>query len=805
MTYDARRSPDQMLDILAGQGTGELRHVRRRPAREAVTAPWPDSVPALVRSTFEGTGIHELWSHQSEAIARVMAGEHVVVATGTASGKSLAYQVPMLSAATGALDPATPSMFASLRGATSLYLSPTKALAADQRTRLEALAVPGARLATLDGDTPPDERRWIRDHANVILTNPDLLHHSMLPAHERWSMFWRSLRLVVIDECHIYRGVFGAHTAGVLRRLRRIAARYGAEPTFVLASATAADPARHARALTGLDVTAVTDDGSPRPALTFGLWEPGPPPGARAEHEVSAALDGARGSDDPADSSADVTDDLGRRSAVAETGDLFGALVGSGVQTLAFARSRVGVEVVADMARQRLWNEGLDESLVAAYRGGYLPEERRALERGLRTGTLRGIAATSALELGIDVSGLDAVLLAGWPGTVASLHQQAGRAGRSGRDALALFVAADDPLDTYLVHHPDVFFGRPVEATVMDPTNPYVLAPQLACAAAELPLTEDDEALFGPGMWPLVDSLVERAVLRRRPTGWYWARDDRPGDHVSLRGEGGDDVRIVESRTGRVLGTVDGERAHSSVFKGAVYVHQGVSYVSTELDLEDGSAHVVRGNPGWSTAARSVSAFDIIGSSASRAWGAATLHYGDIRVTTRVTSFLRRLPSGEVIGEHPLDLPERTLVTKGVWWTLPEDELADAGITPDVAPGALHAAEHCSIGLISLVAQGDRWDIGGVSTALHPDTDMPTVVVYDALPGGSGFAERAYARATEWLTATKEAIETCACESGCPACIQSPKCGNGNSPLDKHGAIALLDLLLRDAYDDPSN
>ena len=306
-------------------------------------------------------------------------------------------------------------------------------------------------------------------------------------------------------------------------------------------------------------------------------------------------------------------------------------------------------------------------------------------------------------------------------------------------------------------------------------------------------------------MWPLVDSLVERTVLRRRPTGWYWARDDRPGDHVSLRGEGGDDVRIVESRTGRVLGTVDGERAHSSVFKGAVYVHQGVSYVSTELDLEDGSAHVVRGNPGWSTAARSVSAFDIIGSSASRAWGAATLHYGDIRVTTRVTSFLRRLPSGEVIGEHPLDLPERTLVTKGVWWTLPEDELADAGITPDVAPGALHAAEHCSIGLISLVAQGDRWDIGGVSTALHPDTDMPTVVVYDALPGGSGFAERAYARATEWLTATKEAIETCACESGCPACIQSPKCGNGNSPLDKHGAIALLDLLLRDAYDDPAN
>lgn len=805
MTDESRPTPRQLLASLAGCASGQVQHVRERPTRAARTAAWPDGVAPVVRSAFEGTGVVELWQHQADAITAVLAGRHVIVATGTASGKSLAYQAPVLSAAADSDEflrrRGRVSPLAAMRGATSLYLSPTKALAADQRARLESLAVPGARIATLDGDTPPDERRWIRDHANVVLTNPDLLHHSMLPAHERWSMFWRSLAIVVIDECHVYRGVFGAHTASVLRRLRRIAARYGADPTFVLASATSGAPAEHARALTGLDVEAVVDDASPSPALTFALWEPGAPsrPGS------CEPVDREPG-DDPSPEPPDAEPLAdGRRSAVAESADLFAALVGQGVQTLTFARSRVGVEVVADMARSRLGNAGLDPEWVAAYRGGYLPEERRDLERGLRSGRLRGIAATSALELGIDVSGLDAVLLAGWPGTVASLHQQAGRAGRSGRDALAVFVAADDPLDTYLVHHPEVFFDRPVEATVMDPSNPYVLAPHLACAAAELPLTPADEALFGAPMWPLVDSLVERRVLRRRPAGWFWARDDRPGDHVSLRGGTAADVRIVESRTGRVLGTVDGERAHSSVHRGAVYVHQGRSFVVTELDLDDGSAHVTPGNPGWSTAARSVSSFDILAAERTCSWGQATLHHGTIRVRTQVTSFLRRLPSGEVIGEHPLDLPERTLVTKGVWWTLPERALETAGLDAARAPGALHAAEHCSIGLISLVAQGDRWDVGGVSTALHPDTGMPTVVVYDALSGGSGFAERAYWRAASWLGATREAIASCACESGCPACIQSPKCGNGNNPLDKAGAVTALDLLLEGAHDPPQD
>ncbi|KNX36126.1 DEAD/DEAH box helicase [Luteipulveratus halotolerans] len=762
--------PAQALGRLAeGVGTGRLLHVEDLPERHEQLADWPDWVNPQVAAAVRGTGLTRLWSHQREAADLAYAGQHVVVSTGTASGKSLAYLLPILSAV------ADGASAASGRGATALYLAPTKALAGDQLARISSYAVPGVRAATYDGDTPADERRWIRDHAQVVLSNPDLLHHTLLPGHERWAPFLRSLKYVVVDECHTYRGVFGAHLAAVLRRLRRVAARYGADPTFVLASATVADPAAHASTLVGEPVRPVAIDGSPRAAMTFALWEPGPPPG-RAE-------------------------DDGRRSAVAESADLLTALVGDGVQTLAFAKSRVGVEVVADMARERLAQSapGL-EATVAAYRGGYLPEERRELERALRDGSLRGLAATNALELGIDVSGLEAVVLAGWPGTVGSLWQQAGRAGRRGQRSLVLFVAADDPLDTYLVHHPDMLLGRAVEASVVDADNPYVLAPHLAAAAAELPLTPEDEVYFGPTMRPLIDTLVQRQILRRRPRGWFWARDDRPGDHLSLRGTGDPVVRIVENRTGRVLGTVDAERAHSAVHTGAVYVHQGQTYVVSDLDLSDGSAHVTAGDPGWSTVARSVSAFDIVASERRTTWSGVSLHFGTLDVRTQVTSFLRRLPSGEVLGEHPLDLPERTLRTRGVWWTVDPALLLEVVDERDL-PGALHAAEHASIGMLPLVAQSDRWDIGGVSTALHPDTGLPTVVVYDGYPGGAGFAERGYERAATWLRATRSAIAECACVNGCPSCVQSPKCGNGNNPLDKAGAVAVLDVVLSDMAD----
>ncbi len=760
--------PGSMLELLVAHGrASRLQHVERIPAREARPAPWPDWVAPPVRAAFLGLGIDALWSHQREAVDLARRGSHVVLSTGTASGKSLGYLVPVLSdLVDGAAAPTG-------RGATALYLSPTKALAADQLARVEALAVPGLRAATYDGDTPPDERRWIRDHAQLVLTNPDLVHHSLLPGHRRWAPFLRALRYVVIDECHVYRGVFGSHVAVLLRRLRRVAARYGAHPTFVLASATVTSPADHAGHLIGMPVAPVDVDGSPREALTFALWEP------------------------------ELTAGATRRSATTEAAELLAELVAAGVQTVAFARSRAGVEALAANARRRLDDASPDlAGAVAAYRGGYLPDERRALERSVRDGTLRGLAATNALELGVDISGLDAVLMAGWPGRLASLWQQAGRGGRSGAESLAVLVAADDPLDTYLVHHPEAIFAAPVEVTVVDPANPHILGPHLAAAAAELPLTDEDLALFGPTARGLVDALVGRGILRRRPTGWYWARSDRPGDHLSLRGAD-EVVSIVEATTGRVIGTVDAASAHSQVHAGAVHLHQGETWVVTELDLDAGSASVVRGDPGWTTQAQSVSEFAVLDTERRMRWGAVEVSYGSVRVSGRVVSFLRRLPSGEVIGTHSLDLPERSLTTRAVWWTMPPASLASAGVGEAAIPGAAHAAEHAAIAMMPLVATSDRWDIGGVSTACHPDTGLPTIMVYDGYPGGAGFAARAYAAFRTWLQATRDAVSGCGCASGCPSCVQSPKCGNGNEPLDKAAAVALLDVVLTARPDRP--
>jgi DEAD/DEAH box helicase domain-containing protein len=437
---------------------------------------------------------------------------------------------------------------------------------------------------------------------------------------------------------------------------------------------------------------------------------------------------------------------------------------------------------------------------VAAYRAGYLPEERRALEDALRSGALRGVAATSALELGVDVTGLDAVLLCGWPGTRASLWQQAGRAGRGRRDALAVLVARDDPLDTYLVHHPEAIFGTGVEATVCDPTNPYVLGPHLCAAAAELPLTDDDLPMFGPGARDVVDSLVERGLLRVRPGGWFWTRPERASDLADLRGIGGGMVRVVEDETGRLLGTVDPGAAHSTVHTGAVYVHQGATYVVDHLDLGDAVAIAHREDVDHTTSARDTTDIRIVGEIARMPWGDADLVHGHVEVTNQVVSYLRRrYLTGQVLGEEPLDLPPRHLRTQAVWWTVSAKQLVSAGLGDLDVPGAAHAAEHASIGLLPLVATCDRWDIGGVSTALHPDTGRMTVFVYDGHAGGAGFAERGYAAARTWLTATRDAIAACECREGCPSCVQSPKCGNGNEPLDKAGAVRLLDVVLAGA------
>ena len=752
--------------LLDASMAGRPVHVEHLPPRAGREAPWPPWVPAEIIGALAGRGIRAPWSHQADAAGHAQAGRNVIICTGAASGKSLSYLLPALTAV--------------MSGETVLYVAPTKALAADQLASIRALALPGIQAAAFDGDSTAAERAWARSHARYLLTTPDMLHRSLLPGHARWSGFFSRLRYVIIDECHEYRGVFGSHVGHVLRRLRRVVAHHApadgpGRPVFVLASATVGAPGTCARLLTGLDAEEVTEDGSPRGPVAFALWEP---PLTDARGEAGARL---------------------RRTATAQTADLLARLVRQDVPTLAFIRSRRGAEAVALAARRALGGREAPAAKVAAYRSGYLPEDRRDLEAALADGRLVGLAATTALELGINITGLDAVLIAGWPGTWASLWQQAGRAGRAGQSAAAVLIARDDPLDTYLVRHPEILLRHPVEATVLDPGNPYVLAPHLCAAAAELALTEADLEIFGPPARQVVEELTASGRLRRRPAGWHSMRRGRAGPG-GLRGAGDAPVRVVEAATGRLVGTVDEPSAQLLVHDGAVYLHQGESYVVAKLDLADRVALVEPGDPGYITTARDVTEIEVRGALRAATWGEAEVGFGDVQVTRQVVCFTkRRSEGGAPLGETPLDLPPRHLVTRAVWWTVSaagRAALAAAGV--DLG-GAAHAAEHASIGLLPLFATCDRWDIGGVSADLHPATGRLSVFVFDGYDGGAGFAERGFQAARDWLGATRQAIAGCDCEAGCPSCVQSPKCGSANRSLSKWGAVALLDAVLADS------
>ena len=761
-----------------GSNPPQLQHVRRIPARQAVNEPWPAWVHRDLVSAYSFLGVVQPWRHQVTGANAGHGGEHTIIATGTASGKSLAYQLPALDAVhRAALRVAENPGLLESDGAVTLYLSPTKALAADQLAALKSLNLPTLRAATYDGDTAPADRRWIRDHSNFILCNPDMLHFGVLPNHTWWARFFKRLKYVIIDEAHSYRGVFGSHVAVLMRRLRRICAHYGASPVFIGASATSSDPGTSFARLIGVPVTTVTEDYSPHGATTVALWEP--------ELTDFKGENGAKS----------------RRTAIAETSDLLANLVSSHVRTIAFIKSRRGAETISSVTKRLL--DDVDPSLpprVAAYRSGYLPEERRELEKALRSGALLGVSSTSALELGIDISGLDAVLVAGWPGTRASFFQQIGRAGRAGQDALAAFVASDDPLDTFLVHHPEAIFDQAVEATVFDPSNPYVLGPHLCAAAAELPITLADLAIFDASTPALLDQLVDQGYLRKRPAGWFWTHPQSAAAMVNLREDGGGPINIIEAETGALLGTMGSPQSHYQAHTGAVYVHQGTSYVVLELNEADHCALVRRGTPDFYTTARDVTQIEVLESLKNEVWGPVEMHFGAVQVRTQVVSFQRKaIISNEVLGEEPLELEARDLFTKAVWFTLDNQTMLGGGLVEPQFPGALHAAEHAMIGLLPLVASSDRWDVGGVSTAIHADTGQPTIFVYDGHPGGAGFAERGFDMARTWIKATMEAIEACECPSGCPSCVQSPKCGNKNNPLHKVGAVLLLKLLLSNA------
>ena len=852
MADGTRRDLTGLLESIGGRD-GRLVHLQRTPARPGRHSDWPEWADPDLVAAYRRIGVERPWTHQVAAAQSAHAGHHTVLATGTGSGKSLAAWLPALSDVLAAQSPGADSRISAHgRRPTTLYLSPTKALAADQAASLGRLigeleavqreagtptgSLRTVRAGTCDGDTPLPERDWVRAHADVVLTNPDFLHFSLLPGHERWTRLLRGLRYVVIDECHAYRGILGAHVALVLRRLLRLVARLrprGPQPIVLCASATAAEPALTAARLIGAepdDVVAVTDDGAPAGERTLALWQPAlRDPWTLPAPDVEPAQDSARAAEP--DSGDPGEDPSARRSAVVEAAELLVDLLSVGARALVFVRSRRSAEVVAERARHTL-GLSLPELIgtVSAYRGGYLPEERRALEADLRSGRLRALATTNALELGIDVTGLDAVLIAGWPGTRVSLGQQAGRAGRAGSRGLAVLIASDNPLDAYLVHHPEAVFAAP-EATVFDPANPYVLAPHLCAAASEAPLRAEDLALFGLPDDALLREMESRGALRRRPTGWFWNVNlpGRPQDLTSLRGDGPPEVPVVEADTGAVIGTVDGAAADSTVHEGAVYVHQGRVYVVEEL-ADDVALVRQRAAVGYRTRARSRSSVRIIAEREQQVWGrpvgggdrlddgpepsahtaddgqeapgaaAITWSFGSVEVTSQVTGYQRMaLPGGEVVSQHALEMDEHVLPTAAVWWTIPQETCEAAGLEPTDLPGALHAAEHASIGMLPLLATCDRWDIGGLSTAAHPQTGTPTVFVHDGHAGGAGFAERGYRAGREWLAATLAVIEGCGCVSGCPSCVQSPKCGNNNEPLDKAGAAALLRLLLEAA------
>ncbi|MGH7425412.1 MAG: DEAD/DEAH box helicase, partial [Candidatus Methylomirabilales bacterium] len=574
----------------------------------------------------------------------------------------------------------------------------------DQLRAIRSFALPELAAATYDGDTPKEERSFVRRYATIVLSNPDMLHFGFLPYHARWSEFFAHLAFVIVDEAHVLRGVFGSNVGCILRRLRRIAGHYGAHPIFILASATIGNPAELAERLVGQPFVAVKEDGAPRGERLFAFWNP-------------PYLDEASGR---------------RGSANWESARLLSAFAEQGIRSVAFTISRKAAELVARHARTLVTAEVAPR--IRSYRAGYLPGERREIEQQLFSGELLGVAATTALELGIDVGGLDAVVMNGFPGTVAGLWQQAGRAGRTGKESAAVLVGKDDPLDQYYLAHPEVLLAKPFEAAIIDPTNERILEPQLSCAAYELPLEADRlEETFGSGAAAVAAELLAREdfVARRAKGGGerlHWGRREAPGRHLDLRSLGGGAYAIAEAGTGALLGTVDAARAFHHIHPGAVYLHQGESFEVVALDLARRVALVEAVEPAYYTQARESSRIRILHGQESKPVGGAEFFFGEVEVTERVVAFARRdIGSGDTLDVVDLDLPEQVLSTESFWYTVPAELVRRAKITPAELPGALHAAEHAAIGILPLFAMADRWDIGGVSTALAPDTGLPTV------------------------------------------------------------------------------
>jgi DEAD/DEAH box helicase domain-containing protein len=737
-------------ELLAGE---EVAFVTEIPAREPVVVPLPEALHPKLRNALEHRGLTSLYRHQSEAFEAASRGENLVLATGTASGKTLAFNLPVLD--TIAAEP-------KLR---ALYLYPTKALAQDQARALGEIRLPRLRPAIYDGDTET-ERRWqIRKWANVILTNPDMLHVGVLPHHNRWGDVLQNLRYVVVDEAHVYRGVFGSHVANVLRRLRRAAAIYGAEPQFLLASATIANPGELARSLLGLEATVIAGDTAPRAARTVAFWNP---PVLDEELQL-------------------------RASALGDTARILAEVVSRGLRTICFAKSRKAAELVHRFAADRVGPE-LAERL-SPYRAGYTPAQRREIERRLVAGELLGVTATDALELGIDIGLLDCAISVGFPGTVASLRQQWGRAGRRSH-GLAVLVASEDALDQFFMREPETLLGRRVEAAILDHTNPRILDGHVSAAAFEAPLDEADRATLGDEALGRAEALAATGELKRTRAGFVWAGKDYPAARVGLRSSSAESFAVVEAETGSILGIVERERAYSTVHEGAVYLHMGESYQVLALDLPARTALVEPFAGDYYTQAKKETTTAIDEAEAAERRLGMDVFFGRVSVTEQVIGYQKKaIRDQATLDLVPLDLPETSFDTEAVWY-LPEPWMLEGLETLPRLLGSLHAAEHAMIALLPLWAMCDRWDIGGLSTNLHFQTGRPTVFVYDGHAGGVGIARRGFDQLDGWVADTARLLAGCSCADGCPSCVQSPKCGNLNEFLDKDGALALLRRML---------
>jgi DEAD/DEAH box helicase domain-containing protein len=731
--------------LLAGE---ELVHLSVEPPRDPVTAPLPEGLDPRLRARLDALGFASLYAHQADVWDAAARGDHVVVTTGTASGKSLAFNLPVL------------NELAAQPKSRAIYLYPTKALAQDQARALTELGVPRVRAAIYDGDTPSENRWQIRKWANLVLTNPDMLHVGVLPHHDRWGDVLANLRYVVVDEAHVYRGVFGSHVGNVLRRLRRLARVYGAEPQFILASATIANPGELARSLTGLDFTVVGDDAAPRSERTIALWNP-------------ELLD----------------EELGvRASALSDASRLLATLVDNGYRTICFAKSRKTVELIHRFTMDRVPH--LAKQL-APYRAGYTPQQRRDIERRLMQGELLGVTATDALELGIDIGALDAAISVGFPGTVASLRQQWGRAGRRGR-GLAVLVASEDALDQYFMREAEALLTRRVEAAILDHANPRVLDGHVASAAFEAPVDEADADVLGP------EALARAAVhpeLKKTKAGYVWAGRDYPAARTPLRSTSPDSFTVVDAESGALLGVVERERAYSTVHPGAIYLHLGEQYIVQDLVHEQRTAVVVPFGGDWYTQPKKETMTSIDEPLRVERRLGLELSFGRVSVTEQVVGYQKKTRSGEQLELVPLDMPETTFETEAIWF-LPEAEQLEGIDRMPVLISALHAAEHALIALLPLWAMCDRWDIGGLSTNVHYQTGRPTIFVYDGHPGGVGITERGFESFEGWVEDTAKLLDGCPCASGCPSCVQSPKCGNLNDMLDKGAALTLLRRML---------